>query len=237
MDQTSVVTISAPTVLPAQERRRASLTARLALVAVEQALHACPFSADSLRSVFASDEGTGEVLQQMMESLASVRQVSPMAFSNSVLNAPSGYFAIAWRSHEPATVVSLGTESFASGLLCAVMESLSCRVPVLLVVYDPPMTVPLSELLPIVDAKATAWVISCQDGPAPSLATFDLSLESAASDVSSPLPVWMPPHWAGQASGRSLSALALLEGRAGDERRFMLGRQALVLRLMRGLDK
>ena len=109
--------------LPANERRRASQAVRLALACIEQALQASPFPVETLRSVFATDEGTGEVCQQMLEALATTRQVSPLLFPNSVHNAPSGYFSIAWRNRQPATVVSLGLESFASGLLCAVTEA------------------------------------------------------------------------------------------------------------------
>ena len=46
---------------------------------------------------------------------------------NSVHNAPSGYFSIAYRNRQSATVVSLGLESFASGLLCAASEAAGQR--------------------------------------------------------------------------------------------------------------
>jgi hypothetical protein len=44
-------------------------------------LHDSPFPAETLRSVFATDEGTGEVCQQMLEALATTRQVSPLHVS------------------------------------------------------------------------------------------------------------------------------------------------------------
>src|SRR5688572_9361987 len=76
--------LPAPPQLPAAERRRASQAVRLALACVAQALEGLPFDPADLRSVFATDEGTGEVCQQMLEALATTRQLSPMLFTNSV---------------------------------------------------------------------------------------------------------------------------------------------------------
>ncbi len=221
--------------LPSQERRRSSQAVRLVLACVEQALEASPFPADSLRSVFASDEGTGEVCQQMLDAISTTRQVSPLVFANSVLNAPSGYFSIAWRNCEPATVVSLGLESFASGLLCAVTEAAASLQPVLLVAYDPAMTAPLNELLPVDEATSVAWIISSgMNEPAgPRLATFRLSLQRDGA-VASSLPQWMPASWAGHSSARGLAALTLLEAPEGACQVFSMGAQSLTLTRLQG---
>jgi hypothetical protein len=225
------VQLPSPAMLPAQERRRASQAVRLVLACVEQALGASPFPADGMRSVFATDEGTGEVCQQMLETLATTRQLSPLLFANSVVNAPSGYFSIAWRNRMPATVVSLGLESFASGLLCAVTECLSSPAPVLLVVYDPPMTTPMNELLPIHEATATAWIISSglPSGELPQLGAFKLSIDDPAGRAPSPLPEWMPAQWNHHASARALAALCLLDADSEDVGRFTLGGRLLNL--------
>lgn len=225
--------LAAPAMLPPQERRRASQAVRLVLACVDQALQSSPFPAESLRSVFASDEGTGEVCQQMLEALATTRQVSPLLFSNSVLSAPSGYVSIAWRSRAPATVVSLGLESFASGLMCAVTEARACQVPVLLVVYDPPMTAPLDELLPVRDAIASAWIIACGECIAPTLGSLEITLGPALQDACA-LPSWMPPQWAHQASARGLAALSLLDADVGTALRLRMGAQMLTLRRTAG---
>ena len=150
-------------------------------------------------------------------------------------NAPSGYFSIAWRNRQPATVVSLGLESFASGLLCAVTEAAACRQPVLLVVYDPAMTSPLDELLPIAQGTSTAWVISCgmPDATTPSLGAFTMSLEPAGHAPSTFAP-WLPASWAAHSSARALAALGLLEADAGTALRLTLGGQMLTLRRTAG---
>lgn len=223
--------LPAPSMLPAQERRRASQVVRLVLACVEQALQSSPFPADALRSVFATDEGTGEVCQQMLETLATTRQVSPLLFPNSVHNAPSGYFSIAWRNREPATVVSLGSESFAAGLLCAAAEAAATRQPVLLAAYDPAMTAPLSELLPVHEPMATAWIISSgmEHKPAARLGAFAVTLEQPGEAEPSPLPPWWPTALAGHSSARAVAALGLLE--AGDDASCVLSYGAQHLRL------
>lgn len=223
--------LPSPAMLPANERRRASQVVRLTQTCIEQALRDCPFPAESLRSVFATDEGTGEICQQVLQAVATTGEVSPLVFANSVQNAPSGYFSIAWGNQQSSTVVSQGLESFASGLLCAVTEAIACKQPVLLVAYDPAMTAPMDELLPIREATATAWVISA-DAPVagvPVLGSFAVGLEHEAAHEATQFPAWLPPHWAAHGSAAALAALGLLEAPAGAAYRIPLGAQTLCL--------
>ena len=203
-----------PKALPPNERRRASQVVRLALACAEQALQNSPFAVDTLRMVCASDEGTGEVCQQMLEALATTRLVSPLLFHNSVHNAPSGYLSIGYQNRQAATSVSLGQESFASGLLCAASEACTSAQPVLFLAYDPPMTEPLRSLLPVFQATATAWIIASSSEPAPgraALASFELTLQAAATPADQALPAWLPAAWAANSSALGLVALALLD--------------------------
>jgi hypothetical protein len=184
------------------------------MACAEQALQTSPFPVDELRMVFASDDGTGEVCQQMLETLATTRQVSPLLFHNSVHNAPSGYLSIGYQNRQSATSMSLGQESFASGLLCAVSEASASGQPVLLVAYDPPMTEPLLSILPVVQPTATAWIIASSSGPAlgqRTLASFELSLNPTATAVEQTLPAWLPAAWGPNSSAQGLVALALLD--------------------------
>lgn len=224
--------LPAPSALPANERRRASQVVRLTLACIEQALAASPYPVEALRSVFATDEGTGEVCTQMLDALATTRQVSPLLFPNSVQNAPSGCFSIAWRNRRPATVASLGQDSFAAGLLCAATEALTTREPVLLVSYDPAMSAPLDGWLPVHEPTASAWIISAgaHAAAAQPLARFALALTAHAEREASPLPRWMPPRWAAHSSARSLAALGLIDAAPQTELVFGFGPQRLVLR-------
>lgn len=223
--------LPSPAMLPSHERRRASQAVRLALACIAQALEASPFPVETLRSVFATDEGTGEVCQQMLETLGTTRQVSPLLFPNSVLNAPSGYFSIAWRNRQPSTALSMGLESFACGLLCAVTESMASGEPVMLVAYDPAMPSPMNEVLTVEEATASAWIISCRPTGerVPVLGSFTLEVEPELR-LPEPLPAWLPASWAGHSSARGLAALGLLEAVAGTPCRLSLGAQLLTLR-------
>jgi hypothetical protein len=229
---TAPLVLPAPAALPANERRRASQVVRLALACIDQALQSSPFGVETLRSVFATDEGTGEVCDQMLEVIATNRQVSPLLFPNTVQNAASGYFSIAWRNHQPATVASLGLESFASGLLCAVTEAAATGQPVLLVAYDAAMNGPMRELLPITQPTATAWILSAAPAFAhvPVLGSFALDLEPRGTTPPSAMPSWLPQAWSEHSSARALAALGLLESAGGTAFRMTLGGQLLSIR-------
>jgi len=229
------VQVPSPAMLPPQERRRASTAVRLVLACVEQTLREWPLPPELLHSVFATDEGTGEVCQQMLTALSTTRQVSPLHFANSVLNAPSGYFSIAWRNQKPSTVLSLGLESFASGLLCAVVDAHASGEPTLLVAYDPPVPQPLAELLPVHEGIASAWIISAgiPASALPVLAALEVGFGCAVPEGASPLPGWMPPSWEGYGSARGLAALALLGAGSCPEIRLALGGGMLSLRQTR----
>lgn len=215
-DAGAVLALPSPPVLPANERRRASQAVRLTLACAEQALRNSPFPAAALRLVFASDEGTGEVCQQMLDTLATTRQVSPLLFHNSVHNAPSAYFSIGYQNRQPATSVSLGAQSFASGVLCAASEAEVSGQPVLLLAYDPVMTEPMSELLPILQPTATAWIIASGDPLAShaALGSFTLSLQPANAPEPA-LPDWLPTAWAANSSAQGMVALGLLDDTHG----------------------
>lgn len=220
------------TLLPANERRRVSTAVRFVLACIEQVLPHSPFPVDAMRSVFATDEGTGEVCVQMLDTLATTREISPLLFPNSVHNAPAGYFSMACRNRQPATVVSLGLESFASALLCAVSEALTMQTPVLLVSYDLALPAPMNELLPIHEASATAWVLSsgATHAGVAALGRFSLRLEPKNSPAQAWIaPSWLPSRWSAHSSARALAALGLLEAAPGTPYVMTLGAQQLVL--------
>ncbi len=242
--------LPSPQALPPNERRRASLVVRLTLACAEQALRASPFAASELRLVFASDEGTGEVCQAMLHSLASTREVSPLTFHNSVHNAPTGYFSIAHQNRQAALSISLGRDSFASGLLCAASEAKTSGQAVLFMAYDAPMPQPMSELLPVAQPSATAWVIACDAGPAnvrtnaettpgatpqataqAPIANFELSLIRNDTNRRAALSTaWLPEAWRNNASAQGFVALALLADETPADCHLPMGRQTLHLR-------
>ena len=124
--------------LPATERRRANDTARWALDAAGQAV--AGLDADEVAqipTVFASADGDGEVLAQMLRDLAAAQvALSPTTFHNSVFNAPAGYWSIAMRAPAASTTLCAAEASFAAGLLEAAAQTNATGGPVLLVAYD-----------------------------------------------------------------------------------------------------
>ena len=201
-----------PASLPPPERRRSSPTVRLAIATAEQALGRTALPAPGMSLVFSSSEAAGVITHQLCEVLAGSRDVSPTQFSNSVHNAPSGYYSIAMNAKLGATSVCHGPWSFAAGLLAAAVQALCDGTPVLYVCYDSPLPAPLCEVMPVVEPTAIALVIA--PGPsAAAIATWDLEVAATEGEVA--WPHWMPPAWQANASARAFDALATLCGDGG----------------------
>ena len=246
IDPQQPFTLPPPQALPANERRRSSQSVRLVFACLEQLAQECPVSISDLRSVFATDDGVGEISEQMFDILSGTRQVSPLTFPNSVHSATAGYFSIGYQNRQPSTVLSRGHESFAAGLLCAVTEALTTGEPVLFVCFDPAMTGLMQEVLPITQPTACAWLLSAGGLNAgelstgnqtlPALAHFVLTIESETRPASQPtislptsLPHWLPAAWAPNATSQSFAALGLLETPAQASYCLALGTQTLTL--------
>ena len=130
----------AASALPSTERRRANDTSRWALqVAMEATADLDAASRAALATVFASADGDGAVLAQMLQDLAADRvALSPTTFHNSVFNAPAGYWSIAAHAPAASTTLCAGDGSFAAGLLEAVAQANGAGASVLLVACDHP---------------------------------------------------------------------------------------------------
>jgi len=147
--------------LPAAERRRMGLPAKLALNIGLEALANSTHPADTLASVFASSGADGQVIHQICESLATEeRDVSPTRFHNSVHNAPAGYWSIALRSRAPSTSLCCFDCSFVAGLLDACAYCAAETEPVLLLSYDLPYPEPLNAARPITGAVGAALLLA-----------------------------------------------------------------------------
>lgn len=161
------IAVPPPALLPPTERRRTSLTVRLALAAAAEATAGEP-DRGALETVFASGNGDGVVVGGILEALhdpTGVVAISPTQFHNSVHNAAAGYWHIATGS--TAASVSLGGHdgSFAAGLLAAATAVTARGRGVLLCAYDVPLSPPLDAVRPTGAAFATALVL--RPGPAP----------------------------------------------------------------------
>ncbi|MBA2490652.1 MAG: beta-ketoacyl synthase chain length factor [Gammaproteobacteria bacterium] len=166
----------APELLPRNERRRATGAIKLALRAAEQLALPSGIDRQSLRAVFASSGGDGEIINSICTALAQPqRAVSPTQFHNSVHNSPAGYWAIATICHSSSVSLSAHDGSFAAGLLEAATTALIEGGPVLLVAYDYPPPEPLSQVRGFCAPFAAAMLIDAHSG-ARALASFGIAL-------------------------------------------------------------
>jgi hypothetical protein len=194
----------ASTLLPPNERRRATAAVRQAFRAAEDAMGA---SVDprALASVFASSDADLVVLHRICSALAEpTRAISPIDFHNSVHNAASGYWSIAVQSMAPTTTVAAYDASFTAGLLEATALATDLGTDVLLVAYDAIAPAPLLAKRPLAASASVALVLGRAD--APSLGT--LTIEMAGG---SETPCALPALESLRTGNPAMRALPLLE--------------------------
>ncbi len=137
----------APTLLAANERRRAPDAVLLALEVASQALSASGHTASAVASVFASTHGDLAVTDALCRTLAvDPLLLSPTRFHHSVHNAASGYWAIGSGSSAASTALAASSETFATGLLEACVQCTADAHPVLLVACDTEASGPLRSV-------------------------------------------------------------------------------------------
>ncbi len=173
--QHAATVVPAPNRLPATERRRAGNVVKASIVVADQALAMSGLDAATLPTVFTSSTGDPSNCHILCEALAQPeRMVSPTRFTNSVHNAPAGYWHIAAASRAPSTSLAAFDASFAAGLQEAAVQCVATGAPVLLVACDVPYPVPLHALRPLSDVFAVALVLAPGGGTGRSL-TLDVS--------------------------------------------------------------
>ncbi len=153
--------IAPPAHLPPAERRRVGTAVKLAFAAASDALVESKYVASDLLSVFSSSGGDGDNCHSICEALASNdRLISPTRFTNSVHNAPSGYWGIALKARPASTSLCAYDASFSVGLLESATQALAAKAPVLLVAYDTPYPEPLRGARPIAHSLGIALILS-----------------------------------------------------------------------------
>ena len=210
----SEVTLPAPEVLAANERRRAAASVRLALAVAAEAQAGSGIAPGAIPGVFASSNGDAAVVGALLETLAGpAPQVSPTQFHNSVHNAAAGYWSIATRSAQPVTSLSGHDGSFAAGLLRAASEVAADAATVLLVAYDLPVPPPLAACRDTCFACGVGLVLGPADGAGPTLLVAHRA-EAADPDAGMPRLAALREIAAANPAGR---ALRLLEALAREE--------------------
>ncbi len=168
-----------PQLLAANERRRAPGTVAVALEAALAACEAADRAPASLPSVFTSTLGELTITDYMCATLATdPAAISPTRFHNSVHNAAAGYWTIGAGAHVAATAISAGHDSFAQGLLEAMVQLQAGEEAVLLVAYDGNASGPAAEVSPSSGLLGAAFVLS--RSPCAGLPGLQLKLHDAA---------------------------------------------------------
>ena len=149
-----------PVLLAPTERRRAPDTVAVALEVASRACEMAGVLPQDLPSVFSSTHGDLPINDYMCATLASTpKLLSPTKFHNSVHNAASGYWTIGTGSHQPSTALTAWGDSFAAGLLEAMVQCQADNTPVLLVIYDVAAKGPLATVTPSAGMLGGALVI------------------------------------------------------------------------------
>ncbi|MCW3481313.1 beta-ketoacyl synthase chain length factor [Neisseriaceae bacterium JH1-16] len=150
-----------PQALPPAERRRVGKPVRLALALGFEAAAMAGADPAALATVFTASGCDGDNLHALCSTLAEPeRLVSPTRFTNSVHNAPAGYWGIAAQATAPSNALSAYDVSFAMGLLEALGQVRGEQRRVLLIAYDSPYPGPLARLRPLPEPCGVALLLS-----------------------------------------------------------------------------
>jgi hypothetical protein len=153
--------VPAPQRLPATERRRAGAVVKASIVVADEAVAAAGLDPALLATVFTSSTGEPANCHALCEALAAPqRMVSPTRFTNSVHNAPGGYWHIAVQGRQPSTSLSAFDGSFGAGLLEAAAQCAASGAPVLLVAADVPYPEPLHARRAVSDVFGVALLLA-----------------------------------------------------------------------------
>ena len=180
-----------PSVIPANERRRAPLPVRLAVETSSQACTAANVDPAEVGCVFVSGLGDTALTDYMCKVLASDNKaLSPTKFHNSVHNAAAGYWTISTGCMQAANSVAGFNESVSLTLLEALTQAEVEQRALLLTFYDAPVSAVLKPLLKNEHAFAASMVIAptaIADAKAP---RFIATVSQASVD-------WPQGHWQG----------------------------------------
>ena len=150
-----------PTMLPVNERRRATPAVRLAFQAAEDAIQGTTLPASGFASVFASSDADLAIIHRLCTALSSSpRLVSPTDFHNSVHNAAAGYWHIAATAKTASSSISAYDHSFAAGLFEACLQVRVDGHDTMLVAFDLPAPAPLHACRPITHPAGVALLLT-----------------------------------------------------------------------------
>ena len=150
-----------PTILHERERRRTSMTVRLALAVAKEALDSSGVSANDLPAVFGSANGDGDTAVSLLKAVNERGgAVSPTQFHNSVHNASVGYWSIGTQTQAACTSIAAHDATFAATILKGAAQVQVERRSVLLAVFDCPYPAPFDAVRSMIAPFGVAFVLS-----------------------------------------------------------------------------
>lgn len=201
-----------PTFLSSRERRRTSLTVRLALNVAAQAMACCGIPTSELAPVFGTGNGDGQVIHKLLDALAKPdKLVSPTQFHNSVHNAAVGYWSIGASSRKASTCIAAHDFTFAATVIKSMVHVHCEGEPVLTVVYDAPFPEPLNSARPMAPAPFGVAMVLTPVGSGSRIAEIGLvEIGHGGAEVSRPRVPDLTDLWSGNPAGRSIPMLEAL---------------------------
>ncbi|BFI94605.1 MAG: beta-ketoacyl synthase chain length factor [Rhodanobacter sp.] len=201
--------------LPANERRRAPESVRLAVEVAGQALAMGGRDPTALACVFASAYGDQSITDAICTTLARApTELSPTRFHHSVHNAAAGYWTIATGCRAPSSAVCAGAHTFGAALLEAATQALAEQRPVLLACSDIASRGPLTEMTRCEHPFGCALLLTPAAG-ANALTQLRLRMADGRA-APTPAPAALASEAAGNPSAAALPLLALLAARGGE---------------------
>ena len=201
-----------PAMLPPNERRRTTPTINLALQTI-QPLFRSEEDLDQVATVFASSDGDLGTDDKICKALSLDEKIlSPTLFSNSVHNAPAGYWAIATSLQTNSVSLSAGNETFAAGLIESITQVISERQNVLLVAYDVVAPEPLNTARRFEYSLGLALRLSLTKESG-SLGSIGISIENKENEVNHCLNKSLEPLRTGNPIGAGLPLMEALARR------------------------
>ncbi len=166
------------TLLPANEKRRATKTIKVALHCLQQLFPGAGIENLPHTAVFSSCSGDPDLVQSICTSLAAPEKtVSPTHFHNSVHNAPAGYWSIATGCMLETNSLSAGRATFTAGLLEAYTLLMESGNPVVYCCYDVLSREPLVQIRPVYHDFGCALLVTDKQSQY-TLAKLSLELKS-----------------------------------------------------------
>lgn len=203
-----------PSLLPPNERRRASATVRMAFRVAEATVQASSIATHELATVFSSSDGDLAIAQRICTALAQAQRfISPTDFHNSVHNAAAGYWSIAALAKGPATAISAFDCSFTAGLLEAMGMVCIEQRATLLVAYDVPAPAPLLAKRSMQHAVGVGLVLTPQ---ATERSVARITVEITSNTETACDNVELEALRTGNPAARALPLLALLANQRAD---------------------